>query len=148
MNSLSWAFVWATLLRVTGATGVHSRQLDDPERPDCTTYSFSYPLFRLYDPIWMLVNGTTGGTHGDFWFTIHNTATNAQVECEVKDADLYTQLPSEGDGSWHVCKDDSTKFRFSLKTNQFQLMQSWVCENSPRRVSNPDLGSPYWARPC
>ncbi len=134
MHFLHWAFLCiAALGQVTWATPAHHhgrqvqpRQLDDPDyRPDCVTYSFSYPLFRIYDPIWQLVNRTTGGNHGDFWFTIHNMATNIQVECEMKNVDLFTS-----NTTWHYCKDNSTQFHMSIQTDDFQLKQSWTCNSS------------------
>jgi hypothetical protein len=134
-----WTYIWITLSKAIGASPLYTRQANDPAsdgRPDCTTYSFSYPLWRVYDPIWILVNRTTGGTNGDFWFTAHNLATNIQVECEIKNSNLF---PETDDDSkyWHACKDSATQFRFSLLTNEFQLRQSWVCDNSPRQVFPP-----------
>jgi hypothetical protein len=73
-----------------------------------------------------MVNRSSGGTHGDFWFTAHNMATNVQIECEVKNGDL------NDNSVWNNCKDNSTQFRVNLETNRFQLRQSWVCDNSPR----------------
>jgi hypothetical protein len=52
MQFLSWALVGVVLSQATAATTIRRRQYDDPEgdaRPDCTTYSFSYPLWRIYD---------------------------------------------------------------------------------------------------
>ncbi len=107
--------------------GRRPRQLEDPGsyQPDCTTYSFSFPIFRIYDPIWQLVNRTAGGTHGDFWFTAHNMATNVQVECEMKNASLFAP-----ETTYHFCKDNTTRFHMSMQTDDFQLVQSWVCDNS------------------
>jgi hypothetical protein len=122
--------VWAT-------SRYHLRQVQgsDPDwRPDCTTYSFSYPLWRIYDPIWMLPERLSGGKYGDFWFTAHNMANNYQVECEIKNENLFPDIKGNEDSFWHSCKDNSTQFRFSLASNEFQLKQSWTCDNSPRLV--------------
>jgi len=109
-------------------------------KPDCTYYSFTYPLWRIYDPIYIIPNwtgthGIEGSTRGDFWFTIHNLGTNAQVECEIKDADLYSnETRDSSEDSWHSCKNNATQFRMSLKWNEFQLRENWECAEPPRQV--------------
>ncbi len=142
MSSVLWVFVWLVLSQIGVTSSIDPRQSDEPDpqqqqRPDCATYSLSYPLFRVYDPIWVLVNRTAGGTLGDFWFTAHNMATNVQVECEIKNANLFPRLMGTGNSSWHYCKDNSTMFRMSLETNEFQLRENWVCDNLPGQVSHP-----------
>ena len=135
-------FAWCILAWVTIAHAVRWKlqqehwALEAPspdEKPDCTYYSFTYPIWRVYDPIYIIVNETEGNTHGDFWFTAHNLATNEQVECEIKNADLYSNETRESsDSSWHSCKNNATQFRMSLELNEFQLREDWECSEAPR----------------
>jgi len=151
-------FTWCTLgwLAIVHAAQWKLQQenweLEAPspdENPDCTYYSFTYPIWRIYDPIYIIPNwtGTHGGegsTHGDFWFTAHNLATNAQVECEIKNANLYSNETREkSESSWHSCKNNATQFRMSLELNEFQLREDWECTEPPRHVSP---GSPQISR--
>lgn len=104
---------------------------------------------RIYDPTWLLPNRTTGGTRGDFWFTAHNEATDEQIECIMKDANLFDQVDrvdGANAGVWHNCRSNpEVQFRFSLKTNEFHVRQTWACPESPRLVHRASL--PSWVGP-
>ena len=53
---------------------------------------------------------------GDFWFAVYNTATVVQIECEIKNGDLYSNETRVEESPWHVCRNSTMQFRMSLKT--------------------------------
>ena len=119
----------------------HVETYDDEPSADCVGTSFSSPVFRLYDPLWTLVNASTGGTVGDFRFGAFNDATGETAHCLARNATL---LPSPSSTpAWHLCGDNATEFRYDLAANEFELRQSWQCNGSDTHVlpSPSNLGT-------
>jgi len=106
---------------------------EDEPRPDCTDVSFSRPVFHVYDPLWTLVNATTGGTVGDFRFAVLNEATGVTSQCLARNVTLTATASSAV--AWHSCRDDATQFRYDVTANEFELRQTWACNNSATQVS-------------
>jgi len=111
----------------SGESSLAPRQLpfysDGPV--DCTDSSFLGPKWYLFDPVYTLVNYTTGGRIGDVAMTVINLSANITTQCHSRSIDMF------GGVEWHACNSSSLFFQIDLGAEKMSFKETWSCERTP-----------------
>ncbi|KAL1841802.1 hypothetical protein VTJ49DRAFT_6555 [Mycothermus thermophilus] len=129
--SISRLLGFVHCLTVCYAASIQRRQYwqPTPSPEECLDISLTNPTWGILGPTLVLVNASSGGTHGDIRFQTVNTATGESANCTARDIDLDLKGPSAQD-VWHNCSSPDLFFQFSLETFEARLKGSWRCGNA------------------
>ncbi|KAK5653394.1 hypothetical protein OQA88_8879 [Cercophora sp. LCS_1] len=100
-----------------------------PSALQCIERSLTFPNWHIFGSTLVSVNGSSGGSTGDFKFLANNKATGEMAECKGKDIELDPKGPASLE-VWHKCNDTRLEFQFNLTSFEMRLRGSWVCEES------------------